>query len=682
VDVVDCYFKLLGGSSEFPCAMMEMESSRDGSARPTVKAERCYFGGGQGQDCFRVGGERRASLSLVDCAVNQYKRPFFISGSVDFEVDVSLANTSIFLGDGPVFQLPEIRSDLYFSVKNCVFARLRNTTAFPLIKVKHESAPAEGWWQGEGNLYHGFEKGLVLIGDKPRAMRVDELAGLGMDEKDPHVLLLAQYPWHIADPKNIVERDELRRVAENPVSVFRLGQAAQQFARSRDGRAIGVQKSPWGAVDRPSASAMARAEAPKSTTPSPAATAPNAATKRLAEQVPTVLVVDPNVPAGTKRGVLRSLLGACNDAGNGSTIELATNETLPVRDVRITGKELNIRAAAGFNPKLTLAPSTPGREEAPRLFQLLGGAKLHVIGVPIEINAPPADAAETVSVFDCEDRSAVELRSLWVSLGRKSRGPSIVLCRVRPPAGVGTTGMPGVTTAAAPIQLTIARSDIRTRGGVLLADPRSYWQASITESFIACEDAAFASRGPTVMLSDPQPNRIELVRSTLLLRDSMALISAEGARPSPPRRIEVQSEQTIFVGAGVGNSLARSIGEHDSAAQLDSIHWAGTGNFIAGFAVLFQHGGSTLGDMPPASDFLNAESWLRHGSLTRDDYFVGSAEAPDLRRASIWDQPVVSVAQCRRLGLPEERGGILGVPPGVLNERGATRADGLLSFPN
>jgi hypothetical protein len=309
-------------------------------------------------------------------------------------------------------------------------------------------------------------------------------------------------------------------------------------------------------------------------------------------------------------------------------------------------------------------------------------------GVPIEIDAPPADArpadagAEPVAVFDCEDRSAVELRSLWISLGRKTRSASILLCRIRPPVGAGASGMPGMTTAAAPITVTLSRCDVRSRGSLLLADPRSYWHANVTESFIACEDAAFAARGPTVMLSDPQPNRIELIRSSLLLRDSLTSVSADGARPSPPRRIEVQSEQTIFVGAGVGNALARSTGAQDAAVQLDSIHWAGTGNFIAGFAVLFQHGGATPGDMAPPSDVLNAESWLRHGSLTRDDFFIGSAEAADLRRSSIWDQPVVSIAQCRKLGLPEERGGVLGVPPGVLPERGATRADGLLSFPN
>lgn len=667
--LTDCAFSIAGGARSAPGAAVEVLPG-EGATTSKVRADRCYFSGSDG---FRLSEQRATNLELVDCAFDQCRRVLVAAGA---ELDARLANLSVFVGDGPVFQFGELAPGLRMHVAESVFSRLRGTQAQPLIQVRLDTRPGDIWWQGEHNLYHGFENSILTVADKQREGTFQDLeaSDWGIEEDSPLVLPQLDWPWHLDDPRNIVDPAEMARVKLNPAAVFRLASGSGALTRGRDGQPIGVRRGPWGRIygveskvpaSPTTASDLANAARPAETSARSKVAVGEDDPFPDEAQGPGVLVVDPKIAAGAEKGVFRTLNSACDDAAANrtSTIELRTNDVVPIRDLKIAGKELTIRATNGFRPRLTLAPAAAGRLEPARLFQLTGGARLRLVGVAIDVEAAPLepDAGPAV-VFDCDERSAIELRSLWILLGRKNRAPSAHLAMVR--SSANPAGMPGMPTTGGAVKIDVQRCEIRSRASLVSGDPRAHWKFSALESLLACEEPLIDVRGAGASLADSSPSQFECKRSTVLLRDGLVSVSVAGDRPDPARRIEVLAEQSVFIGCGPSAPFARAAGG-EASAQMDAVRWEGEGNFIAGYAVLFQHGGGAAAQLVSMA----AEPWLRHCGLSDENYFVGTSDLPEYRAASFWELPAPTIAQLRRMRLPAERGENLGAPLQQLTDR-------------
>lgn len=655
VEFVDCAFNLPKGTSPSLGSAVEIERGEAGSV-PRFVGTRCYFAVGEGNDVLRA-GEGPASVTLTDC-VFQPARHAFVLGP---RIELTLAHCSVLAGPGAVFQFARLDSEARIVVSDCIFSR-RGTALEPLIASARDDRPARDWWTGKNNLYHGWQDGPVLIAGRSRVATLDELERLwSIRERDSRIIAENESPWQSPDADSDAEQ------LENPGVGFRL--AAALTSASGGTEAVGARATPWGSLYPknnlpPAIEKRSVAKTPEDTPPvfgpKPPVANPTGPAAPPTVDTPSLLAVDPRVPAGAEKGVYRNLPSACDDAATGSTIELRTDETIPIRDIKLaTGKELTIRSAAGFHPRLTLAPATAGRPEPARLFQVAAEAKLRLSGVAVEIESGPVEVdAGPAIVFDCDERSSVELRSLWVLLGRKSRSPSVVLAQVHGPAA-GASGMPGMPIAGGAARLHVERCEVRARGSLVAADPAALWQIVTHESFLACEEPAIDIRGNPLMVSDAVASQVEARRGTFLLREGLISIQATSDPPRPPRRIEVKADSTAFVGIGTNAPLARITGNIPVPQQLDAIRWEGVNNLVSGFPTLLQHGADSSGGLPVN---LSPEAWARHYELSDQQYALGLAEIPELRAASLWEQPIPGLAALRRLRWPADRGDQIGAP--------------------
>lgn len=663
-----CYLGLDGGPANgLPCAVVDAKSP-DAASRSSILAANCYFGGGQ--DGFRVEGRGDLELNLQDCAFEQYVDPLVVGGTGNFRC--TMDHVSLFVGDGPVVKLSELRHAT-FMVADSVFSRLRNVLPQPLIKVLLDDNPqvaGESWWNGTRNLYHGFDKGMLEVADKPRAATLDDLRDWGIDERESRELPQSVWPWILPDPKNASGEE----IAGNPVKMFRLRPDRDVLGRATDGGPIGVRISPWGEV-------YAKAvEDPLLTERKPLPLLP-AFTDRLfginRVEVPApaavntvnlpVLIVDPSVKIPAEAGVYRRLATACDEVppGGSAIIELRTSEPVPVGQVKISGQKLLVRAAAGFTPKLTLRTPENGEAGPPRAFVLTGGAKLHIRGVPIDADGAGWNESDGAgAVFDCDEESSVELQDLAVVLGKGARQPTIDLFRVR--------SIPRLTLPGLPVPITergfhLQRCDIRARGSVVAADPHAIWNLSVTECLVANESPVVYVNGRSNVFGEKGTNRLDAKRCTFLLRDSLAVLTLEGTMPDPPRNLEILSEACIYIGGG-SIPLSRSGGNMDARSQKESIRWMGTRNFIAGFPVLFHFGApDAVGmGMPPQPTTMRADAWRKHWDLTDEEYYFGSDDARNFWSGTIWDQRIPSLVDLRNLGYPSNLSDTLGVSPYAL----------------
>ncbi|MFO0946875.1 MAG: serine/threonine-protein kinase [Planctomycetota bacterium] len=663
-----CYLGLDGGPANgLPCAVVDVKSP-DAANRSAILAENCYFGGGQ--DGFRVEGRGDLELNLQDCAFEQYVDPLVVGGTGNFRC--TMEHVSLFVGDGPVVKLSELRHAT-FMVTDSVFSRLRNVLPQPLIKVLLDDNPqvaGEPWWNGTRNLFHGFDKGMLEVADKPRAATIDDLRDWGIDERDSQELPQSVWPWALPDPKNASGEE----IAGNPVKMFRLRPDREVLGRAADGGPLGVRVSPWGEVYSKVAEDPLLAErklppflpaitdrlfgANKAEVPAPTSVNP--------VNLP-VLIVDPSVKLPTEAGVYRRLATACDEVppGGSAIIELRTNEAVPVGQVKISGQKLLVRAASGFTPRLTLRGPENNEVGPPRAFTLNGGAKLQISGVPIEADGTGwAEADGAGAVFECDEESTIDLQDLTITLGKGTRLPAIDLFRIR---SVPRLTLPGMPVAVTERGLNLLRCDLRARGSIVAADPHAIWNLNLSECLIVTESPVVYINGRSNVFSEKGTNRIEAKRCTFLLRDSLAALTLEGAMPDPPRNLEILSEACIYIGGGA-IPLTRSGGNMDARAQKESIRWMGARNFIAGYPVLFHFGApEAVGmGMPPQPTTMRADAWRKHWDLTDEEYYFGSDDVRNFWTGTIWDQRIPSMVDLRNLGYPTNLSDTLGVSPYAL----------------
>lgn len=672
--MADCYFKLLGGPRKSPCAMIELTRSGDG-AIPRVVAERCYFGGGLGQDAVRLDAGVNADVRLSDCAFEQYKRPFVLAGRSKLD----LKNISLFVGDGAVFHVLARGVDHQVVVTDSVFSRLRTAAPQALVAVSGDSRGSEAWWRGERNLYHGFEKSLIAVDDRIVASRADELERWGLDERGPLFFAQSDWPWALDDPKNVSSSDQAELVRQNPVSVYRLASATGLLTRGADSQPLGVRRGPWGRIypaDQTARVPPVAAErslsppAPKDQQSAKAKVTTAKPPNAVAESLPTVLVVDPKVPAGTRQGVLRGLPSACDEAASGSTIELRSDDAIEIRDIKIAAKELTIRAASGTRPRLTLSRTTMNRGEPARLFSLSGGAKLRLVGLAIDLDDATGAEGAPLGV-ELDESSGIEFRQCAIVVGQPSAiglGPTLINVRS---ASLRPNGMSGMPVGAAGARIEMSRCDVRARGRVLGAEPRGFWRLAITESFLALDGPIIDVRGDVGVVASSEPNRVELRSATIFARDTLISVDAGPARNESPRRLEVVAEETAIL--GVTAPLTRVPFSANGELGPELIRWDGRDNLLAGYRVAMQRTGGP--DAPLAVSQTPAD-WLRQARLGDQNFVLGPTDIAELSSASIWDASIPTISSFRRFGWPGDRGESLGAPPAMLPER-LTRANSL-----
>lgn len=665
VQLTNCTVSLDGGSDRNPCAVVETADDASRLTSSSITAESCYFAGGQ--DCIRLLGGAPVQVSFKQCAFAEFRRPLRQerSGRLNVQCD----HVSLFVGPGPVFQFPAT-DNVRITVTDSVFSRLRGASPQPLIQLRNEfdfpNAAREAWWHGERNLYHGFEAGLLRVGTSAVVAALAELSRTwGMDEQQSKLLAQGEkWPWFASDPK----MDTMPELLSNPVKAFRLSVNSEMGTASADGRPIGVRMGPWGDIYEEAAPSIASSAKKEGS---------RAEKNRLSGSTfgkvpgPVALRVIPDIPAGQQpQGVFRELNNALGEAPPGGVILLQTNKAIEIRDVKIANR-VTLRPAENFTPRLVLklGPSA----EPPRMFQLVTNGWLKIEKIPLLIDATGSEAPAEAALFDCAEGTAVELQDLWVDIGRGMRGGNLTLAKARAPIGRATMGgMPMGMADSVPPRLTLTRCDVRSRGNVVFSDPHASWACSVTDSFLVTEEPFARVDGPCTAPAGGQINRLEITRSSFVLRDSLVAVTLDEDQPKPeiPSPIEITAERSVFLGApaAAGSApLARVSGNFAEGLQQETIHWQGGDNFLAGFADYFQFGGDERGGMNLKR--FAADEWLSHFRLERDRYSFGQNTLPELRASSLWELAPPDAAALRTFGYSVQRADPVGADPSLLPRR-------------
>jgi serine/threonine protein kinase len=584
----------------------------DGRYRPaSVSAHQSCFAGGDG---FLLSAGP-CQVHFVDCVVLPYRRLFVANAygyanPKNYAVQLTLRRSSVFGLGNPMFQVVAARC-LIRAEESVFSAAVDGPT---LVELGPEATLS---WSGQRNLYHGFGIMLSRRADGTAAAFV-EAQDLWAWSKLPFVQergseVDQQNPWRLP-LGHLSEKPSLQE--EQTADLFRLKESSAGYRLAADGKAVGARwVAPWGDLYEEGwglpflTSVVRQLDALREATHTPTDTdsvstrpAPSvlpvgpAATKAEPASSSEVRTVQRDSPVISTRtttsqatapeivvvpgtmGAFSSLAAACQQAPDGATIVIQSNDFLREPTIQVVNKRLTIRAAPGVRPVLMpsrLAADTSAG--ALSLFQVRdGGLSVQRLELRLEVEGLtlPADA------------SVLQVENAWVELigctvSTRLEGPNVDLVRVGLSGARSTTARLGGTSMMPPPVIT---ASVRVRDSLLLSTGAAFGLPPAAKAYLQCENVAAETGGSflrVAVASEPLPSdagiAVELRRCTLRSRGPFlhGLFDAQRLWGPP---FDVTVERSVFVSRSSSGWIRLPAPGGDASRAVSVLRWSGQRN--------------------------------------------------------------------------------------------------------
>lgn len=161
-----------------------------------------------------------------------------------------------------------------------------------------------------------------------------------------------------------------------------------------------------------------------------------------------------------------SLRAACAAARDGDVIELQFSGPRVERPLELSGVDVTIRAAEGFQPVIVCRPSTFETAETANAMLKVNGGRLHLVGVALELDLARDLAADHWAMISARAADVIRLERCWLTIRNTADRTSAFHQEV---AFVDVSAVPGSTTmlmadeadAALPLDLELVDCVVR-----------------------------------------------------------------------------------------------------------------------------------------------------------------------------------------------------------------------------
>lgn len=628
----DCFLRVGNIAREQPIAAIQIESSEN-RQDASFEAKQSFFLGTD--EVIRVLSNGGVRIELIECGMDQLSRlPFRLEGLGD--VSFAIEHSTVRTAASSMFRIQRF-GGVRLQVHDSVFSTSSRLTNRPAVFAEFTTDGSwpnadDHWWSGRENLLHGFNPLTILRGGSPIATSLGQARQLGFEETSLTAVDSQQMIWISDTDKPLALSAE---TGLDAVSRLRLKPEFQ----GRGSEPIGFRISPWGDIY---ATAPEEVESPSSSTATPD-TAPSPPVPTPAR--PSIVIVDPSAKASSDTGVFNKLKQACDLVTSDATIEIRANGAVSATDVMINAPRVTIRAAAGYSPILVLDGTKAGSEANASMFRVSSRSKLHVHGLPMVART---DGEKDVALFDIETGGEVVIEDSPVHVDIEQMRSRAALAQLRPGSSSTTTGA----------KIKLSRSSVRSSGNVFRIVGAGSLIAELNDSFILSARPFLSmnsgSASPATTLAS-----LALVRSTLLLGDSLVAMSADRAATELPKLDRLDINESLIL--GYGSSPLFSIATN-SGSKIPLPNWTGKDTFIAGFAIVW---GEVALDMSAAASGarrqLGPEDWRKELSLNDVVIRFGLSEPFALSGGNIANQQPPTLLMLRRAGYPVDAPRPMGV---------------------
>ncbi|HLQ44382.1 MAG TPA: hypothetical protein VK137_06620, partial [Planctomycetaceae bacterium] len=218
-----------------------------------------------------------------------------------------------------------------------------------------------------------------------------------------------------------------------------------------------------------------------------------------------------------------TLEAACAAVADGSAIELRYNGRRAEKPLRLSKKNLTIRAAKGFRPIIEFSPANLASDAHLRLVSVSSGP-VQINNVAFEITVPPFFAVDRISLFSVDRSEQLRLQGVAITLNNPGQRPTALF-------------------------------DLSIEPGQMLADmkmsstgmPRDPLEIELTECFVR-------GHGDLFHVRHTKPCRLLLRDTAVALSGTLLRVEGYSEKPAEQTRLELRMEHVTGL---LGQNLVR-----------------------------------------------------------------------------------------------------------------------------
>ncbi|MEX1230170.1 MAG: protein kinase [Planctomycetaceae bacterium] len=377
----------------------------------------------------------------------------------------------------------------------------------------------------------------------------------------------------------------------------------------------GVSKTPVGdSTPKPSPRPAETAEA---RTPTPG----DKPRPTLESQATPYVIIDAMGTAKKKFGTLEA---ACQEAADGSVIELQFNGVRSEKPIKINEKTITIRGANGYRPVIEFVPvQIPGQGDQTHMITVANGS-MNFFDVNLTMRVDPKVVSDKWALFSLQAFRQMSLQRVLVTIENPDRRNATV-CEVLPPptGNVPNMNMMDKRPPRDPYEFELNHCLVRGTGRLFDVQTTEPGRFSVLHSAVALEGNLLFVRGDQVKGAELQRLELRLEHVTALLGESLVRVESGTQIPLELLPLFVTARNNLF-SLGDKQPLVSMEGNMTVSDFQRLFRWTGEKNFHNETAVFWTiH--STQGISERKS--FNFDEWLRIGMTIAD---VGVRNEPIL----------------------------------------------------
>ncbi|MBM80637.1 MAG: hypothetical protein CMJ78_08600 [Planctomycetaceae bacterium] len=308
-----------------------------------------------------------------------------------------------------------------------------------------------------------------------------------------------------------------------------------------------------------------------------------------AETTTTVVTVEtqPFSVVGGKK--YQTLDAACLEAPDDGVIEISFNGIRRESPLRITKKNLTIRAARDFRPILQFAPDRiPAAGYPERMVTVTSGAVSFTnIGFELQLTSD-VDTPQT-ALFCFETPRLVRFQGVTVTVINESNSEVAV---IEFPNGKGSMINDGMMTDGAkqsPMELDVSESFVRGNADLFMVKQNIAGRISVTDSALALDNSLLHVFGNSKSADDTPELELRFNHLSCLMGRHLVEMTTV---PSSSIHITVNTRNSVFSSAGKTPLIAMN-GMESEADARKLLSWSGDQNFYDNYPALWSLGADT-----------------------------------------------------------------------------------------
>lgn len=273
-----------------------------------------------------------------------------------------------------------------------------------------------------------------------------------------------------------------------------------------------------------------------------------------------------------------TLEAACAAVADGSVIELRFNDRRAEKPLRLSKKNVTIRAARGFHPIVEFALGSVAADAHLRLIAVSSGP-VQINNVAFEISVPPFFAVDRISLFSVDRAEQLRLQGVAITLNNPGQRPTALFDISSEPGQMladmkmNTSGM-----GRDPLEIELTECFVRGHGDLFHVRNTKPGRLSLRDTAVALDGSLLRVEGHSDKPAEQTRLELRLEHVTVVVSQNLVRLDS-GDLPRELPLVDIKARNNVLSTIGGSSLIAMSGNTSDADFRNKNFVWLGERNY-------------------------------------------------------------------------------------------------------